>query len=143
MTKPPTTIAGILKAALLRGGLAAALIGVIGMVVGGILAGPSGMVSALIGTGIAVVFLGITAASMLLSQRFRVEVFFAIVMAAWLLKFVLFLVVILLLKDQPWINPIVMFLSLIAGVIVTLVVDVLVMTRSRMPTVSEISLPGE
>jgi hypothetical protein len=143
MTSKPTTLPGILRAALIQGAIAAGIIGVIGAVIGGIVAGPTGVWSALVGTVLAIVFLGITALSMLWAQRFTIEVFFAIVMGAWLLKFVLFFVVILLLKDQPWINPTIMFLSIIAGIIVTLVVDVLVITRSRMPTVSDITLPGE
>ena len=62
---------------------------------------------------------------------------------AWLLKFVLFLVLVFLLRDQPWIHPQVLFFSIVAGVIGTLVVDVVVVAKSRMPYVSDITLPGE
>jgi hypothetical protein len=143
MTTKPSTLAAILSTALIQGVIAAALLGAVGAIVAGIVVGPTGVWSVLIGMGIAIAFLGITALTMLWARRFTIEVYFAIVMGAWLLKFVLFFVAIFLLKDQPWINPVVMFLSIIAGVIVTLVVDVLVITRSRMPTVSDISLPGE
>jgi hypothetical protein len=63
-------------------------------------------------------------------------------MGAWLLKFVVFIVLILLLGDQPWIDSKVLFLTLVIAVIGTLVVDVVVVTRSRMPYVSDVVLPG-
>ena len=60
--------------------------------------------SALIGTLMAVVFLGITAASILLANRFAssdlfVGVFFGIVLGGWLLKFVVFIVLVVVLRD--------------------------------------------
>ncbi len=48
----------------------------------------------------------------------------------------------IVLRDQPWINPVVLFLSLIAGVIGSLVLDVIVVSRSRIPYVSDARLPG-
>jgi hypothetical protein len=91
----------------------------------------------------AVVFLAITALSILLASRFGIGGFFGIVMGAWLLKFVLFLVLIFLLKDQPWIQPTVLFLCVVVAVVGTLVVDVVVIAKSRMPYVSDIALPGD
>lgn len=107
-----------------------------------------GLLSALIGTGLAVIFMGVTAATILLANRFSgsdlfVGAFFGIVLGGWLLKFVVFLVVVIILKDQAWVNPVVLFLSLIAGVIGSLIVDVLVMMKSRMPYVSDVTLPNQ
>ncbi|WP_022901837.1 hypothetical protein [Humibacter albus] len=137
----------VLKSALLWGGLLALAIAVVASVVGGLVAGGVGVVSALIGTAMAVVYLGITAASILLANRFTasdlfVGIFFGIVLGAWLVKFVLFIVVAILLKGQPWVNPQVMFLTMIVGVIGSLVVDVVVVLRSRMPYASDTRLPG-
>ena len=56
---------------------------------------------------------------------------------------VVFIVLIVLLKDQPWIQTQVLFLTVVVAVIGTLVVDVVVIARSRMPYVSDISLPTE
>jgi hypothetical protein len=105
--------------------------------------GPIGITSALIGTAMALVFLAITALSILIAGKYNIAAFFGIVMGAWLLKFVLFLVLIFLLKDQPWIHTQVLFLSIVAAVVGTLVVDVVVIARSRMPYVSDVTLPGE
>lgn len=138
----------ILKRVLLYGGLLAAAIAVVGGVVGFIVVGPRGLVSALIGTAMAFVFLAVTAGSILLANRTsRADVlspsFFGIVLGGWLLKFVVFLVLVFLLKDQPWIENTVLFLSIVAGVVGSLVVDLLVVARSRMPYVSDISMPRD
>ncbi len=137
----------IMKRILAYGGVLAAVIAVVGSVVGYLVAGGRGVVSALIGTAIALVFLGITTASVMIATRVSKGdllnvTFFAIVMGAWLLKFVLFLVVVFLLRGQPWIQPIVLFLSLIVAVLGTLVVDVVVIARSRQPYVSDLPEPG-
>ena len=137
----------IMKRILAYGGLLAAAIAVVGSVVGYFVAGGRGVVSALIGTAIALVFLGITTASVVIATRVSKGdllnvTFFGIIMGAWLLKFVLFLVVVFLLRGQPWIQPIVLFLSLIVAVLGTLVVDVVVIARSRQPYVSDLPAAG-
>lgn len=137
------TAAPVLKKVLLYGALLAAAIAVIGSIIGFLVVGPVGVVSALIGTAMAVLFMAITALSILIAGRYSLGAFFGIVMGAWLLKFIVFLVLIFVLKDQPWLNPQVMFLSIVAAVIGTLAVDVIVVARSRMSYVSDITLPGE
>lgn len=133
----------VLKKILLWGGILAIVVVVGGSIAGYLAAGWTGVTSALIGTAMAVVFLAITALSILLASRFGIGGFFGIVMGAWLLKFVLFLVLIFLLKDQPWIQPTVLFLCVVVAVVGTLVVDVVVIAKSRMPYVSDIALPGD
>jgi len=118
----------ILKRILAYGGILAIAIAVVGSVIGLIVAGGVGLVSALIGTIMAVVFLGITAASIVVATKVAKGdllsvAFFGIVMGAWLLKLVVFTVVV--------------------AVVGTLVVDVVVIARSRLPYVSDISLPSE
>jgi len=141
----PTSIP-VLRRILVYGGWLALAIAVIGAALGGIFAGQIGIVSALIGTAMAVVFMGITAGSILLANHFAgresaIGAFFGIVMGGWLLKFVVFLVLMFLLRDQPWISPIVLFLSIIAGVLGSLVVDTVVVMKSRMSYVSDVTLP--
>ena len=138
----------ILKRILAYGGILALAIAVISSGIGLIVAGGVGLVSALIGTVMAVVFLGITAASIVLATRVAKGdllsvAFFGIVMGAWLVKLIVFIVLIVLLKDQPWIQTQVLFLTVVVAVIGTLVVDMVVIARSRLPYVSDISLPAE
>ncbi len=136
----------VLRRALAWGGVLAAVVLVVSGTLGFIFAGTEGLVSAVIGTLMAVVFMGITAASILLANRFAssdvfVGVFFGIVLGGWLLKFLVFIVLVVVLRDAPWLNPMVLFLSLVAGVIASLVVDVLVVSKSRMPYASDVKLP--
>ena len=127
----------VLKRTLAYGFAFAAAIAVVGGVIGLLVAGPIAAWSAVIGAVMAGVFLGITALSILIAVRYDIVAFFGIVLGAWLLKFVAFIVVALALRDQPWINPTALFLSLIAGVISSLVVDVVVVMKTRMPYVSD------
>jgi hypothetical protein len=46
-----------------------------------------------------------------------------------------------LLRDAAWLDTTVLFLSLVAGVIASLVVDVLVVAKSRLPYASDVELP--
>ena len=121
---------------------------VVAGIVGGILSGRIGVLSAVIGAVMALVFLGLTAASILVANRFAgddlfVPFFFAIVLGTWLVKFVLFLVVSLLLRDQDWIDPVVLFLTVIVGVLASLIADMVVVLRSRIPYTGDVRLPGE
>ncbi len=136
----------VLRRALGWGAALAGVVLVVSAVLGLVFAGGEGLVSALVGTLMAVVFMGITAASILFANRFAgsdlfVGAFFGIVLGGWLLKFIVFIVLVVLLRDAAWLNPTVLFLSLVAGVIASLVVDVLVVAKSRIPYASDVELP--
>jgi hypothetical protein len=144
-TSVPTSVP-VFRQILTYGSILALAIAVVGAILGGIFAGASGVVSALIGTAMALAFMGITAGSILFANRFAgresaIGAFFGIVMGGWLVKFILFLVLVVLLKDQPWVAPVVLFLSIIAGVVGSLVVDVVVIMKSRVAYVSDVTLP--
>ena len=122
------------------GGILAAGVALVGSLVGWLVDPDRGVASALIGAAIAFAFLGVTAASILLAGRLTSwdilnPIFLVTVMGGWLLKFVGFLIVLVLLKDQPWINPLVLFLAVIAAVLGSLVIDLVVIAKSRIPLV--------
>jgi len=138
----------ILKRIILWGGILALGIAIIGSIVGFVVDAERGIVSALVGAAIAFGFVAITAVTVLAGIRTSKgdmlhPSFFAIVLGGWFAKFVLFLVLIVVLKDQPWVNTVVLFLTLVVGVVGSLAVDVIVIARSRMPYVSDVTLPGE
>lgn len=127
----------------------AALVGLAQLVVlgaiGFFVAGQPGLIGAVLGSAISVLFLGLTALSIVIANRFiqsdfAVVLFFIIVLGTWLVKFVAFIVAALLLRDQPWLNPTVLFISIIIGVLVSLVVDVVVVAKSRLPYVSDVKI---
>lgn len=129
----------VLKRTLIWGWIAAAALAIVGGIIGFVIAGGVGALSAVLGALFAAVFLGVTAASIVIATRFDVAAFFGIVLGAWLLKFIIFLVAAVLLKNQPWINAPVLFLTMIVGIIVSLTLDVIVVSKSRMPYVSDLA----
>lgn len=127
----------ILAGAVLTFGLAG-----IGGVIGYFVASWPGLVSVLVGAVMAFIFLTLTVVSIVIANRFWASplfsaLFFAIVLGGWLLKFVLFIVVIVVLKNQEWLNSFVLYLTVIVGVIATLVLDVVLVVKARIPYVAD------
>ncbi|MDI2097472.1 hypothetical protein [Ruicaihuangia caeni] len=137
-----------LKKALVYGLVLAGVIAVVGGVVGGFIDGWVGVTSALIGTAMSAVFVAITAGSILLAGRtsktgMLSPAFFGIVMGAWLVKFIVFLVLVFVLRDQPFVNPAVLFWTIVVAVIGSLAVDLIAVSRARVPYVSDVRMPGD
>ncbi|MHA3684903.1 3-oxoacyl-ACP reductase [Leucobacter sp. HY1908] len=112
--------------------------------IGWLVSGLTGVAGGAIGAGIAGLFITLTAGSIAFANRFSsspifIQIFFSIVMGAWLLKIVVFLVAALLLREQPWLNPTMMFIGIIVGVVVSLTVNAVVFARGRIPIAN---LPG-
>ncbi len=146
--RTPISSTPILRTVLVWSGSVTAVLAVAGAVVGYLVAGADGLWSALAGVLIAALFLGITAASILIANRWfgdalYVPIFFGIVLGGWILKFVVFLVALFVLRDQPWIVGPVFFLALVASVLASLAIDVVVLTRMRVPHVSDVQLPTD
>lgn len=136
----------IMRTTLVWSAVIAGMLAVLGSVVGFVVAGPSGLLSALVGVVIAAAFLGITAASVLIANRWfgdprQVPMFFGIVICSWLLKLIVFIVLLAAVRSQTWIEPYVFFFALLASVIASLLVDIVVVARSRVPYVGDVALP--
>lgn len=116
---------------------------VLGGAVGFLVVGINGLISALVATVVAVLFSAITAASMVLAIRRDITGFFIIVMGGWLLKLVVFIVVLFALKDQPFLHPIVFYVMLIVSILGTFAIDAVVVLRSRVGYVSDTVLPAQ
>lgn len=134
------TTTAIMQRILLWGGILAAAVAVIGGVAGWFLAQGAGVASALVGTALAIVFCMLTGLSILLAFKASKGVmmsgaFFGIVLGGWLLKFVLFIVLVFVLADQDWLHRGVAFGSLVAAVLGSLVIDCAVVATSRQPTI--------
>jgi len=121
-TDRPSTAAPVLRRALVYGAIVSFAIAVIGSVAGALAAELPGMLSALIGAGMGFVFLGLTAASILLADRVTGSdllspAYFGIVIGSWIVKFVVFLVLVFSLRDAPFVEPTVLFITLVAAVV--------------------------
>lgn len=148
MSPSPVSSTPILRRTLIWSAVATGILAVVAGGVGFVVAQGSGLVSGLLGVLIAAVFLAITGISILVANRWYgdpiyVQLFFAIVLGGWLLKLGVFFVIMVLVSGQPWIHPTVFLLSIVAGVLMSLVIDVVVLMKMRLPVVSDASLPTE
>ncbi|MCR2785332.1 MULTISPECIES: hypothetical protein [unclassified Microbacterium] len=147
MTPSPVSSTPLLRTTLVWSAAVTGVLAVIGAFIGYAVGGAEGLWSALGGIVLAFVFLGITGASILIANRWYgdalyVPIFFAIVLGGWIVKFGVFIVVLLVLRGQPWLNPTVFFVALIVGIIASLIIDVIVMLRMRIPHASDVRLPN-
>lgn len=141
--RPSHTI--VFRSTLLWSALVTAILAVIGAVAGYAVAGIDGLWSALVGVFLAALFLGMTAVIMLIAGRMqgpdRITAFFGIVIGGWAIKLVVFIVVLIVLRGQPWIQGQVFFFAVLASVIASLVIDLVVMAKARVPYVGDVALP--
>jgi hypothetical protein len=124
------------------------LLAVVAAGVGYLVAGLNGLWSGLAGVLLAGLFFGLTALMMLIAARLPGDqlmstAYFAVVMGGWFVKVIVFIIGMLVLRAQPWIVPWVFFFSAIAGALASLIVDIVVFARVRVPYVGEVPLPGD
>ncbi|MDJ1113038.1 hypothetical protein [Microbacterium dauci] len=146
MSAPSLSSTLVLRRTLLWSAAATGALVVVGAVVGLLIAGVPGLWSALVAVLTAAVFLAMTAGSILLANRWYgdalfVPIFFGSVMGAWILKFVLFLVVLFVVRDQPWLVPLIFLVALVVSILASLAIDVVVMLKMRIPHASDVTLP--
>jgi len=142
------TVTQVVKKALLTGLVMTSIVAIVAAIVGALVADLAGMLAALVGAAIAFALLGLTPLSIMWGFRLgKGDVlspgFFASVLGTWLVKFVVFLAAVFWLGDQQWLERTTLFLTIVAALLVGLVTDLVVVARSRMPYVSDVSLPRE
>lgn len=139
--------APVYSRALRLGSIVTLGIAIVGSVVGYLVVGAPGVFSTLMGAGLALVFMGLTAVSILVASRITKGAppdgrYFGIVIGAWLVKLVVFVGVAIWLGDQSWLDPTVFFVAALVAVVGLLIVDVVAFQTSRVPYV-DVLLPGE
>jgi len=142
------TVSQIAKRALLAGVVVTAIIAIVAATAGALIADLAGMLGAFVGAALGFALLGLTPLSIMWGFKLgKGDVlspgFFSAVLGTWLLKFVVFLAAVFWLGDQEWLDRTVLFVTIVASVIATLVTDLVVVAKSRMPYVSDVILPGD
>lgn len=100
-----------------------------------------GLVGGLLGAFIAGALSCVTIGSILFANHRFIQspsfvvIFFGIVAGGWLLKLIVFIIAVVLLRDQAWLDPKILFFALVAGIVVSLVIDSLVVAKGRLPYV--------
>jgi hypothetical protein len=118
------------------GSVLIASIAVVGAGLSFVFAGAPGFFGALIGAGIALVFVSFTALSVLIGGKLSLGGFYAVVLGGWLLKIILFIGLLVVLRDVEGLNRVALFVTLVASVLGSLAVDAYVATKARIPAVS-------
>jgi len=142
------TVSQIAKRALLAGVVVTAIIAIVAATAGALISDLAGMLGAFVGAALGFALLGLTPLSIMWGFKLgKGDVlspgFFSAVLGTWLLKFVVFLAAVLWLGDQEWLDRTVLFVTIVASVMATLVTDLVVVAKSRMPYVSDVILPGD
>ena len=91
--------------------------------------------------------MGLTATSFVVASRVAklpegIAVYYGIILGTFLIKLVVFLVLVISLRGAAWLNPTVFGFTIIAAVLGTLIVDSLALARGRVPY-TDAALPGE
>jgi hypothetical protein len=109
---------------------------VLGVGLGYLLAGLPGVWGALIGVGLALLFSGTTVVSMLLTAHSPATTMAAVVMGAWLGKIVVLIAVLALLRGEDFYHRGVLAAVLFAGVIGSALLDLRAVRAGRVPYVT-------
>jgi hypothetical protein len=142
------TVSQVAKRAVFVGAIVTSIIAIVAATWGALVSDLPGMLGALVGSALGFALLGLTALSIIWGFRLGkgdvlAPAFFGIVLGTWLAKFVAFLAIVFWLGDQEWLDRTVLFLTIVASLLAGLITDVVVIARSRMPYVSDVTLPGE
>jgi hypothetical protein len=126
-----TNLTEVFSAVLKQGLLLVAVIAVLGGGLGLIFAGINGLISGLIGAALALLFSSLTALSARFGGKLSLGGFFGVVLGGWIVKLVGFVVLIALLKGAVFIAGPVLFFTLVASILGTLVIDSRIVLQSR------------
>jgi hypothetical protein len=121
--------------ALGQGALLIGLIASIGSAAGYFVDSERGVVSALIGAALALGFTSLTLLSLLFGRKLSLGGFFGVLMGGWILKFLGFAFLVSFLTGATFINGPVLFLTLVAAILGSLVIDSIAVLSARIPVV--------
>jgi hypothetical protein len=130
-----TNITDLFKLVLKQGTLLSAAIAAFGSAIGFLVAGDAGVNSALIGAAIALAFNALTALSIWAGSKLALGGFYALVLGGWLLKIVVFMILLATLKGATFIHGPTLFFTIVACVLGGLTIDSLAILRARIPAV--------
>jgi len=133
--KPSTSAEQLFKKVLGQTALLTGLIASLGSMAGFFVEGMNGVVSALIGAGLAFAFGALTVVSMMIGRKLSLAGFFGVVMGGWLIKLIGFALLARSLQGAEFINGPVLFLTLVAAILGSLVIDSIAVLSARIPVV--------
>jgi len=118
-----------------RLGVLVVALAVLGSVVGYLVAGIPGVWGALMGAGIAALFMIGTVVTMMLTADKPLPVATAAGVGGWLVKMILLFVVLVLVRGRDFYSPGAFFVVLVLAILGSLGIEMMAVLRARVPTV--------
>lgn len=131
----PTNSTQLFTRALKLTALLALAIAAIGSIVGALVYGVSGVYSSLIGAAVAAAFGTLTILSIRFGSALGLNGFYALVLGGWLIKLLLFAVLLGLLQSADFISGPMFFFSVVASVLGGLAIDSYLVLSAKLPVV--------
>ena len=131
----PTTSVALFSKALKLSLLLAAAVAVVGGGIGFLIYGTPGLYSALIGAAVAAVFGGMTILSISIGAKLPLGGFYGMVLGGWLIKLLLFAVLMGLLQSATFISGPMFFFAVVVSVLGGLAVDSYLVLSAKLPAV--------
>lgn len=125
--------ASLYKRALGLSGILVLVIAIFGSTLGFLFAGTAGVASALIGAAVALGFSTMTILSIWFGAKLPLAGFYGLVLGGWLVKVLLFAVVLAALQDADYISGPVFFFAVVTSVLGGLAIDSWVVLKGRLP----------
>lgn len=132
---PQSVESSVYRTAMRRTVFGLAVLAVLAVIVGMIIAGGSGVTAALVGTGVAALAGVMTQVAMLWGHSRSTDQMAMAVAGSWLLKMAVIVVALLVLKQVEGFHKELFAAFAVAGVLLTLAVDFWVLRSSRVPYV--------
>lgn len=126
---------GIWRALLIRGAILVVAVTILGGLLGMLFAGQQGLNGALVGGGLAAVFLLVSLVIMYIGRSWDLTIIAGALGVGFLFKAFIFMIVIWRIKDAAWLDGTTAFLTIVAAVLGTSLIDAITVTRARVPTV--------
>lgn len=121
------------KRALGLSGILVLVIAIFGSTLGLLFAGTAGVASALIGAAVSLAFSTMTIFSIWFGAKLPLAGFYGLVLGGWLVKVLLFAIVLASLQDAQYISGPVFFFAVVTSVLGGLAIDSWVVLKGRLP----------
>ena len=129
--------ASLYKKALGLSAMLVLVIGLFGSGIGFLVAETPGVMSALIGAAVALAFSAMTIFSIWFGSKLPLAGFYGLVLGGWLLKVLMFAIVLAALQDAEFISGPVFFFAVVTSVLGGLAIDSWVVLKGRLPIVGK------
>jgi len=130
-----TTSSQLFRTVLIQGAILTCAIAILGGLLALWAVGMPGLISALIGSAIALSFTSLTAIAVWVGGKLPLGGFYGLVLGGWLAKVIVFVLILSVLNRVEGLNRPTIFFTIVASVLGGLAIDAVAVLRSRVPVV--------